>query len=127
MIRHKIMFNLLMIFSLIILTSCGGSSAEASPEDILNSQNSSKENPSTNNENSTSNIDDDVQKAFDEYVPDEEIPDNHSYQNGDLHINELNLEIKKLQAELNHYKANLRELSAKSQVSEVLGLKGFRV
>ena len=113
---HKIVLNIMTIFSLIILlNACGGGSSEPDLDDSGNKQNSSEMLEEFNNPSDTEN--EDEQKAFDEYIPEKDLDvDNSTYQDGDLHINELNLEIKKLKAELNHYKADLRELSAKSQV-----------
>ena len=97
MIKNKISIYI-TIFCLFNLYSCGSSAPNIDEEEIENGN--IKENSMSDNfELETEKI-----LKFD------------SYQEGDLHINELNLQIKKLQAELNHYKANLRELSAKSQV-----------
>ena len=105
---HTIVLNIMTIFSLIILlNSCGGKNSEPDLDNWDNEENSPEILEDVNNENNP--------KAFDEYIPENGL-DHSTYQDGDLHINELNLEIKKLQAELDHYKANLRELSAKSQV-----------
>ena len=98
MIKHKMSLIFLLFFSMMAINSCGGS---ASAENPTPNQDLALE----DQEQITSNLEED------------KILNNQSeYQDGDMHINELNLQIKKLQAELDHYKANLRELSAKSQV-----------
>ena len=98
MIKHKMISTLALICCMIIANSCGGSAAIESP-----SPNNAK--TLDNNEEFTATID--SKKVLD---------NNSKYQDGDMHISALNLEVKKLQAELDHYKSNLRELSAKSQV-----------
>ena len=103
MIKHKITFIFLSIFYLISLNACGGSAQVDTSSDV--------EENSVINENELNSSEPSIDNG--EY---KKILNDDSYQDGNLHINELNLEIKKLQAELDHYKANLRELSAKSQV-----------
>lgn len=104
MIEYKHIKNLLVL-TLIALYSCG---ASADNTDFSNTDAGSNLNESEDFENTSKNIDNpDTDKI---------LMDNEAYQDGDLHINELTLAIKKLEAELDHYKANLRELSAKSQV-----------
>jgi len=115
---HTIVLNITTIFSLIILLhSCGSGNSEPDLDNWESEQSSSETLEEVNNENNlvSESSSKNESKAFDEYTPENNL-DHSTYQDGDLHINELNLEIKKLQAELNHYKANLRELSAKSQV-----------
>ena len=102
MIKHKIILIFTMIVAIVNLQSCGGSSQS--------------ESPSPDNEVIVENNDLEIQ-AESNNMNDEKILANESaYQDGDMHMNELNLQIQKLQAELDHYKSNLRELSAKSQV-----------
>ena len=106
MIKHKIILIFTLIFCMIVTNSCGGSSQTEFPDpesDIILDDNieeiegSEEETPPSDNGSQILN-------------------NNSEYQEGDMHLNELNLQIKKLQAELDHYKSNLRELSAKSQV-----------
>ena len=107
MTKYKIILKFTCgIISIILLNSCGGGNSE--PLILLEEETINSESEST-----IENAEEELQ-AFDEYIPIDN--ENNSYQSGDMHINELNLEIKKLQAELDHYKSNLRELSAKSQV-----------
>ena len=102
MIKHKIILIFTMIVAIINLQSCGGSSQS--------------ESPSPDNEVIVENNDLEIQ-AESNNMNDGKILENESaYQDGDMHMNELNLQIQKLQSELDHYKSNLRELSAKSQV-----------
>ena len=109
MTKYKIVLNLIIGFSLtILMSSCGGGSSEPSLDDSISEEVNLNE--SIDESENISDL-----QAFDDYTP-ENNGTKDSYQDGDLHINELNLEIKKLQAELDHYKSNLRELSAKSQV-----------
>ena len=98
MIKHKMISTLALICCMIIANSCGGSA--------------SIESPSPNNAETLDNNEEFTATSNSKKVLD----DNSKYQDGDMHISALNLEVKKLQAELDHYKSNLRELSAKSQV-----------
>ena len=113
MIKHKISSMCLSIFCLLIFNACGASAASdnsVEPEnddsvDINEAINSKDEFNSTEDSSYRQDNGKDI-KSLDDF----------SYQSGDLYISELNLEIKKLKADLDHYKANLRELSAKSQI-----------
>ena len=99
MIKQNIILTLIFAFCMMSIQSCGGSTKTAARAEGRVA--------STNADNILENND----------INDEKILTNPSeYQAGDMHINELNMQVKKLQAELDHYKANLRELSAKSQV-----------
>ena len=105
MIKHKIILIFLSIFCMITLNSCGGGSQAEAPNP--------EGNPVFEENSETSNTIDNS----DTIISDEKILDNNSsYKDGDIHISELNTQIQKLQAELDHYKSNLRELSAKSEV-----------
>jgi len=107
MMKQKIILVFLSIFYLFTINACGSSSVE----------NSIKEKDDASiNEVTDSNGFIDSSELGTIANSQNRILNNDSYQEGDLQINELNLEIKKLQAELDHYKSNLRELSAKSQV-----------
>jgi len=91
---------------MIITNSCGGSAQSESPapdSDIV-LDNNIEENLEPQEDSSSSDDNNQI------------LNNDSEYQEGDMHLNELNLQIKKLQAELDHYKSNLRELSAKSQV-----------
>jgi len=57
-----------------------------------------------------------IQTIPDDNLIEEYVADEGSLQMGDLQLDELNLEVRKLKAELNHYSANLREIRAKSQI-----------
>ena len=107
MTKYKIILKFTCgIISIILLNSCGGGNSE--PLILLEEETINSESELTiENVVESSNVEEELQ-AFDEYIPIDN--ENNSYQSGDMHINELNLEIKKLQAELDHYKANLREL-----------------
>ena len=112
MIKHKIISICLSIFCLLIFNACSASAA---------SDNVEPENNDSANINEAIDSKDEFNTTEDSsYREDnrEDIKslDDFSYQSGDLYISELNLEIKKLKADLDHYKANLRELSAKSQI-----------
>jgi len=110
MIKNKMISIFLSIFLMIAINSCGASSVS---DDSSNAINDEFENIENSMDSSSQNNDD----IFESNSKSERILDNNSsYKDGNIHINELNLQIKKLQAELDHYKSNLRELSAKSQV-----------
>ncbi len=100
MIKHKIILIFTLVFVMFNIQSCGGGAQSKSPNPDME----------TVLDNNNSDI------ITDNAESDRGIDNESEYQDGDLHIDELNLEIKKLQAELDHYKSNLRELSAKSQV-----------
>ena len=100
MIKHKIILIFTLVFVMFNIQSCGGGTQSKSPNPDME----------TVLDNNNSDI------ITDNAESDRGIDNESEYQDGDLHIDELNLEIKKLQAELDHYKSNLRELSAKSQV-----------
>ena len=99
MIKHKIILILTLTFYMATVQSCAGNAKTAA-----RSEGKVYVDESVSDDTAAENNNDKILKNESEY------------QDGDLHINELNLEIKKIQAELDHYKSNLRELSAKSQV-----------
>jgi len=110
MIKHKIILIFLSIFFVASINSCGGGTATDTP-----------------NPDDEFLLTDDLTISDNQEIPDDTLQDDSSdnskildsepsYQEGDMHLNELNLQIKKLEAELDHYKSNLRELSAKAQV-----------
>ena len=110
MIKHKTILIFLSIFFVASINSCGGGTATDTP-----------------NPDNEFLLTDDLTMSDDQEIADDTLQDDSSdnskilnnessYQEGDMHLNELNLQIKKLEAELDHYKSNLRELSAKAQV-----------
>ena len=63
-------------------------------------------------ENSSEGITDSEEDAIENSV----LGNNNQIQVGEMPLEELNLEVRKLKAELEHYNANVRELRAKSQI-----------
>ena len=107
MIKNKMIAISLSIFLLLTMNSCGAGSVSNDVTDIENS-------PMNDEELIISSYENDEKESESEKEP--ILNNKPSYKNGDMHIDELNMQIKKLQVELDHYKSNLRELSAKSQV-----------
>jgi len=63
-------------------------------------------------ENQPKNLTDSEEEAIENSV----LGNNNEIQVGEMPLDELNLEVRKLKAELEHYNANVRELRAKSQI-----------
>ena len=85
MTKYKIILNFACgLISMILISSCGGGSSEPA-------NNTTDSIDESNTEGDSNDL-----QAFDDYIPND---NDDSYQSGDMHINELNLEIKKLQAE----------------------------
>jgi len=62
------------------------------------------------------NISEELVDSDEEVIENSVLGNNSQIQAGEMPLEELNLEVRKLKAELEHYNANVRELRAKSQI-----------